>query len=221
MKRLRRTAFILKVVRVVRVVCVTGVMGVAGVTGTGGCMGLAPIYDTAITHEGLIVGGGVGYHRYEVQSSSGIVHIHDGLEGVRPDLAVSYAFTNWFALTGRAGVILGKDIPQGEPAQEPSFGLGVKFSTPWKIFNIALRAEADYPRLGSLTPMIGLATRKGHEIVTLGIQTAFGVAPTGGFVNLHPLRGMHMFAALGDGEVCLGLGYTHTFDFSKKGREAK
>jgi hypothetical protein len=194
------------------VVCVTGV--------TGGCIGLAPVYDTAITHPGFTVGGGVGYQRYEVESSSGIVYIHDGMEGVRPDLALGYAFTNWFALTGRAGVIIGKDIPQGEPAQEPLLGLGVKFSTPWKIFNLALRAEADYPRLFSLTPMIGFSTRKGHEIVTVGIQTAFGVAPTGGFVSLHPLRGSHLFAAFGDGEVCFGLGYTYTFT-RKERKEAE
>ncbi|MBN2379005.1 hypothetical protein JXM67_04300 [candidate division WOR-3 bacterium] len=183
------------------------------------CTGLAPIYDTAITHEGLTVGGGVGYHRYEVESSSGAIHIHDGMEGVRPDLAASYAFTNWFSMTGRVGVIIGKDIPQGEPVQEPSFGLGVKFSTPWKIFNISMRVEPDYPRLVSLTPMIGFSTRKGHEIVTLGLQTAFGIAPTGAFINLHPLSGTHLFAAVGDGEVCFGLGYA--YNFGRKEREEK
>jgi hypothetical protein len=181
------------------------------------CTGLATIYDTAITHKGLTVGGGIGYHQYEVESSSGFIHVHDGMEGIRPDVAVSYAFSNWFSLVGRAGVIIGTDIPQGEPAQEPSLGLGVKFSTPWKIFNLALRAEADYPRLFSLTPMMGFSTRKGHEIVTLGIQTAFGIAPTGGFINLHPLRGSHLFAAFGENEICIGLGYT--YNFSKKNKE--
>lgn len=182
-----------------------------------GCVGLAPVYDTAITHKGFTAGGGIGYHQYEVESSSGIIHIHDGLKGIRPDIALSYNLTNWFSLVGRAGMIIGTDIPQGEPAQEPSFGLGLKFSTPWKIFNLALRAEADYPRLASLTPMMGFSTRKGHEIVTVGIQTAFGIAPTGAFVSLHPLRGSHLFAAFGDGEFCFGLGYT--YNFSKKNKE--
>jgi len=182
-----------------------------------GCTGLAPIYDTAITHEGFRIGTGVGYHRYEVESSSATIHIHDGLEGVRPDIELSWNMSNWFAMTGRAGVILGSDIPSGDPAQEPSFGAGLKFSTPWKIFNLAMRAEADYPRLFSLTPMIGLSTRKGHEIVTIGMQTAFGIAPAGVFVNLHPLRGSHLFAAFGKGEVCFGLGYT--YHFGKRGKE--
>ena len=175
------------------------------------CTGLSTIYDTAITHKGLTVGGGIGYHQYEVESSSRFIHIHDGMQGIRPDVAVSYALSNWFSVVGRAGVIIGTDIPQGEPAQEPSFGVGLKFSTPWKIFNLALRAEADYPRLVSLTPMMGFSTRKGHEIVTIGVQTAFGIAPTGAFVSLHPLRGSHLFAAFGDGEFCLGLGYTYNF----------
>lgn len=178
------------------------------------CMGLAPIYDTAITHKGFSVGGGIGYHQYEVENSSRFIHIHDGMAGIRPDVAVSYAFSNWFSLVGRAGVIIGTDIPQGNPAQEPSFGLGLKFSTPWQIFNLGLRAEADYPRLASLTPMMGFSTRKGHEIITLGIQTAFGIAPTGAFINLHPLRGSHLFAAFGENEICLGIGYT--YNFSKK-----
>jgi hypothetical protein len=181
------------------------------------CVGLAPVYDTAITHPGFTVGAGIGIQEYEQESSSGVIHIHDGLRGVRPDVVASWNLNNWFAMTGRAGVIIGKDIPQGEPAQEPSFGLGLKFSTPWKIFNLALRAEADYPRLFSLTPMMGFSTRKGHEIVTVGIQTAFGIAPTGGFISLHPLRGSHLFAAFGPDEFCFGLGYTYTF--GKKGKE--
>ncbi|MBA7598220.1 hypothetical protein ES703_05231 [subsurface metagenome] len=180
------------------------------------CMGLAPIYDTAITHKGLTVGGGIGYHQYEVESSSRFIHIHDGLKGIRPDLAIGYGFTNWFSVVGRAGVIIGTDIPQGNPAQEPSFGLGLKFSTPWQIFNLGLRAEADYPRLASLTPMMGFSTRKGHEIITLGIQTAFGIAPTGAFINLHPLRGSYLFVAFGENEICLGLGYTYNFSTMTK-----
>lgn len=176
-----------------------------------GCIGLAPVYDTAITHPGFTVGAGIGVQEYEQESSSGVIHIHDGLRGIRPDLVASWNLSNWLAMTGRAGVIIGEDIPQGEPAQEPSFGLGLKFSTPWKIFNLALRAEADYPRLFSLTPMMGFSTRKGHEIVTVGIQTAFGIAPTGGFISLHPLRGSHLFAAFGPDEFCFGLGYTYNF----------
>jgi len=180
------------------------------------CTGLATIYDTAITHKGLTVGGGIGYHQYEVESSSRFIHIHDGMQGIRPDIALSYGLTNWFSVVGRAGVIIGTDIPQGNPAQEPSFDLGVKFSTPWKIINLALRAEADWPRLASLTPMMGFSTRKGHEIITLGIQTAFGIAPTGAFINLHPLRGSHLFAAFGENEICLGIGYTYNFSTMTK-----
>lgn len=180
------------------------------------CTGLAPIYDTAITHKGFSVGGGIGYHQYEVEGSQGIFHVHDGMEGIRPDIALSYAFSDWFSVVSRAGVIIGTDIPQGNPAQEPSFGLGLKFSTPWQIFNLGLRAEADWPRLASLTPMMGFSTRKGHEIITLGIQTAFGIAPTGAFINLHPLRGSHLFAAFGDNEICLGIGYTYNFSTMTK-----
>lgn len=192
------------------IVCVTGVTG-------SGCVGLVPVYDTAITHEGFTIGGGIGVHQYERESSTGLFHIHDGMRGVRPDLVASWNMNNWFAVTGRAGVIIGEDIPQGEPAQQPFFGTGLKFSTPWRIFNLALRAEADYPRLFSLTPMMGISTSKGHEIVTVGIQTMFAIAPTGAFVNIHPLRGLHMFAAAGPDEFCFGLGYT--YNFGKKERE--
>lgn len=207
MRIFRRIALILGMV------CVTGVVGVTG------CV--SPIYDTARTQKGLTIGGGLAYHDAYHDEGNYAVEF----SGIRPDISVGYGFTNWFSVVGRGGLLFDFEDPN---QSLPFLGAGLKFSTPWDRLNLSSRVEFDLPKgllnplLGlSFTPMAGLSNKNGHEYLTFGLQTIFGIVPVTAFVNLHPFQGTHVFlgaAGPSEGtipEVCLGLGYTHTFDFKK------
>ncbi|MEA3310743.1 MAG: hypothetical protein U9Q76_00820 [candidate division WOR-3 bacterium] len=196
------------------IMCVTGVVCVTGVTGC-----VSPMYDTARTYPGLTVGGGLAYQI--VDHEGGDIDVK--LSGIRPDISLTYAPTNWFSFVGRAGVLIQPD-QLDEPF--PFAGLGFKVSTPWERFNLGIRAEVDLPRYASFAPMAGFSNSKGHEYLTLGFQTVLGYMPATFFVNMHPLPGTHIFAGavwpqkdVGIPEACVGLGYTYTF--SKKNKEDK
>lgn len=148
------------------------------VAGSTACF--SPIYDTAMTQEGVTVGGGIAY-----QEVTGIAFI-------RPDINVNYGFTNWFSVVGRAGCFM--------PIETvgyvfPCAGLGIKLSTPGpRILNLALRVEADFPNIFALTSMMGIATNKGHEFLTAGIQVnpLIESGTLGFFINMHPFKGTHI-----------------------------
>lgn len=179
-----------------------------------GCF--SPVYDTARTYTGLTVGGWVAYH--DMNYTSGTPDFT--AKGVRPDFCVGFAPVNWFSVVGHAGFLISADTSDGQAY--PFAGAGVKFSTPWDVFNMGIRIEAEFPRIGSITPMIGFSIPKRWEIVTLGISTSYLIIPASAFINIHPFKGAHLFAgvSLPDNddapEVCLGIGYTYTFEFSSE-----
>ncbi len=204
---------------------------------SGGCV--SPIYDTARTYPGFTLGGGLAFQNAQYHSGgSGIISFDYDVVGIRPDVALAYSPSNWFSVVGRAGMLidLDRDSTSTDVFSLPFAGLGVKFSTPFERFNVGLRTELVLPQmllhplLGlSLVPMAGLSTKSGFEYLTLGIQTMIGIAPASVFLNVHPFRGAHIFLGLGlpwgsddststgTPSVCLGAGYTYTFDLSKKG----
>lgn len=204
---------------------------------TGGCV--SPIYDTARTYPGFTLGGGLAFQnaRYHT-GGSGLINFDYDIVGIRPDVALAWAPTNWFGVIGRAGMLidLDRDSTSSDVSSLPFAGIGVKFSTPFERFNLGLRTELTFPQtlltplVGlSLVPMAGLSTRKGFEYLTFGFQTMFLLAPASVFLNVHPFRGAHIFLGLGlpwdsddstqaaSTSVCIGAGYTYTFDLSKKG----
>ena len=191
------------------------IIGVASLLYFTGCF--SPVYDTARTTPGLTVGGGLAYHNINYTSGD----IDWVVSGIRPDVCLSFAPVNWFSVVGHAGLLIGRDSLESKTY--PFAGAGVKFSTPWEVVNLALRAELEFPSIGALTPMIGFSIPKRWEILTFGIKTSYCLIPSTIFINIHPLKGTHLFAGFalpGEGstpEVCLGIGYTYTFDLSKKG----
>ncbi len=196
-------------VRIIEKVCVVGSFAV--ITGfTGGC--LSPVYDTARIYKGLTVGAGLAYH--DMSHTGGDIDFISS--GIRSDLCISYALMNWFGVVGHAGVLFDKS---GGGAY-PFAGIGCKFSTVWNVVNLALRVELEFPRIASLTPMVGFSIPGAWEIATLGVSTSYLIIPATFFVNVHPLKGSHLFAGIalpdndGTPEICLGIGYTYTFDLS-------
>lgn len=206
----------------------------------GGCV--SPIYDTARIYPGFTLGGGVAFQnaRYHT-GSSGLINFDYDIVGIRPDVELAWAPTNWFSVVGRAGMLIDlddSDTTSSAITSLPFAGLGVKFSTPFERFNLGLRTELAFPQtllsplVGlSLVPMAGLSTRKGFEYLTFGFQTIFLLVPTSVFLNVHPFRGAHIFLGLGlpwdssddstqaaAPSVCIGAGYTYTFDLSSKGK---
>lgn len=190
------------------------------VAGSTACF--SPIYDTAMTQEGFTVGGGIAY-----QKVIGIQWAEDttGVAFIRPDINVNYGFTNWFGVVGRAGCLIPIDTVG---YLIPCAGLGIKLSTPGpRILNLALRAEADFPIIYALTPMIGIATNKGHEFLTAGVQvnSSIKVGTLGFFVNMHPFKDAHILVGsdfspfyLGDLGLTPGFfaGIGYTYNFGKK-----
>lgn len=194
------------------------------VAGSTACF--SPIYDTAMTHEGFTVGGGVAYQKViEIQWWGGST---TRIAFIRPEINVNYGFTNWFSVVGRAGCLILIDTVG---YLIPCAGLGIKLSTPGThVFNLALRAEADYPNTFALTPMMGIATNKGHEFLTAGVQVTGCIAlgTLGFFINMHPFKGAHILVGsdfspfyLGDLGLAPGFyaGIGYTYNFGKKRSE--
>lgn len=167
------------------------------VAGSTACF--SPIYDTAMTQEGFTVGGGVAYQSgIEVsKNESWDDSTTARFAYIRPDINVNYGFNNWFSVVGRAGylILIGTGWVVTVAPHRPCAGLGIKLSTPGpRILNLALRAEADYPYTFALTPMMGIATNKGHEFLTAGVQVTPSImaGTLGFFINIHPFKDAHI-----------------------------
>lgn len=169
---------------------------------------MAPIYDTARTTPGLTIGGGVAYQHYPEVSARDVPRFN----GARGSLSLNYASTNWFSLLARTSLLLNLDRARDELIY-PFGALGVKFSTVNEKFNMALRIEAEYPRLITLTPMFGFGSRN-QEYLTIGFQTT-SYLPWSAHTIIHPFPNWHLFVGVGFasdffylGDICVGLGYT-------------
>ena len=200
-----------------------------------------PLYDSAIAHEGLSVGAGFAYqsaYRSGTEVNQGTAE--GTFNGARPDFLIAYGVSNTFSIQGRFGMFVSPDLywrgddPDDESGAYhlpvPMSCVGLKLSTPAeKRFNTALRMDLDFPNIVSLTPMMGLSDERGHEFITMGLQTTYLFLPQTAFINVHPVKGLHVYAAADvlpcklevadlrfDGDdffqsFCLGLAYTHHF----------
>jgi len=190
---------------------------------------LPPLYTTALTNTGFTVGAGIAYQtighstlQLEIGENETIDSYWGGYwyHRIRPGVNLTYGFTQWLAAVSRGGMLI--DPTSGDT--RPAGGIGMKFSTPWhKYFSASVSAEADYPNWFVATVMMGGVTAKGHELITLGYQ--FGLSdyyndsfasPGYFFLNLHPVKGMHIVAALAPdpfwsdlGGVYTSIGYTY------------
>jgi len=176
-----------------------------------------PIYNTATASEGLSVGAGVAYVSAErgfewsdvsVAGDSTQGRVECYLDGVRPDVTISYGVSPTFSVEGRFGALITtRTLWDGEDEDAdyndslriplPLVGVGFKFSTPGeKMVNFALRMDVDIPNIGVLTPMMGLSTKTGHEYLTFGVQTSMLLLPQTAFINIHPFKGAHIYGGI-------------------------
>lgn len=173
-----------------------------------------PLYNTAVTYEGMSIGAGVAYQT----ASRGGKWVDDDSEdqrsaygeftGVRPEFLISYGISPTFGVEGRFGMLISSAVrwdgaDTGSVCDDslrlplPMAGIGLKLSTPGnKIVNFGLRMDLDFPNIVVFAPMMGISTRKGYEFATLGFETSLLVLPQALFINFHPVKGMHIYGAL-------------------------
>lgn len=217
MKRLNRTAFILKVV------CVTGIVCLAGA----GCM--APLYHTAEVTPGyeLSVGAGptfYGYYTGEIDGSNDFEEVW----GTHYDAALRYAPSERLAFTAYASPINKiQRYHEGERAEledipwVPLAGAGIQYEF---VENPALAFQlmAEVPDLASLEFLAGLPI-KGREVATLRLAFKPVVMlyeetwmPPTVTLAFHPTQNLHFYAGVNplfladkkSWELSAGVGYT-------------
>ncbi|MBN2379912.1 hypothetical protein JXM67_08950 [candidate division WOR-3 bacterium] len=176
-----------------------------------------PMYNTATAPQGLSVGAGIAYQSAErgfewenVEVAGDTTHgrVESYLNGVRPDIIISYGVSPTFSVEGRFGVLFSSftrwegededsDYDDSLRIPVPIVGVGFKFSTPGdKMVNFALRMDVDVPNIGILTPMMGLSTKTGHEYLTFGVQTTMLLLPQTVFLNIHPFKGAYIYGGI-------------------------
>lgn len=173
-----------------------------------------PLYNTAVTHEGMSVGVGIAYQtasrggKWVDEDSDDQRSVYGEFTGFRPDFLISYGISPTFGVEGRFGMLISGDVMWDGADDDAEFddslrfplpmvGVGLKLSTPGgKIVNFGLRMDIDFPNIAVFTPMMGFSTRRGHEFATLGFETSLLVIPQTAFINLHPFKGMHIYGAM-------------------------
>jgi len=173
-----------------------------------GCIS-APIYNTVNTPRGLSIGAGIAYQTGERSGEwVNAWKAQGSFNGFRPEFIISNGVSETFSFEGRFGGIVSPTISWQETDDNdndsarinfpiPMVGIGFKFATLEKrTVNSAIRIDLDFPNIASVTPMIGICTKTGYEVVTFGIQTTYLVIPRTLFVNLHPFAGAHIYAGV-------------------------